>query len=184
MNFFYKILILLTLCCLPSAAYALEGDWEAGGLGLAYLQPGRDIYGGGAELFARYAVTDGFSLSAGAAAYGVRSQKYNKSFGLYTLRIGGVYALDILQWVPSVGVHFSSQFSENRDYSWHRGGKGLGIDFGAQIQYRGIRGSEGPEDESEHKLFRSKEMGVLPFRHDFGRDQRRRKRTDPADRGR
>ena len=139
MRFVQKVFILLVLCCFPSVALALEGDWEAGGLGLAYLQPGRDIYGGGAELFARYAVTDGFSLSAGAAAYGVRSQKFNKSFGLYTLRIGGVYSLDILQWVPSVGVHFSSQFSENRDYSWHRGGKGLGIDFGAQIHYRGIR---------------------------------------------
>ena len=139
MNYINKLLILLVLCCFPVSAYALEGDWEAGGLGLAYLPPGRDIYGGGAEAYARYAVTDGFSLSAGAAAYGVRSQKYNKAFGLYTLRIGGVYALDILQWVPSIGVHFSSQFSENRDYSWHRGGKGLGIDFGIQIQYRGIR---------------------------------------------
>ena len=139
MRFVQKVFILFVLCCFPSAALALEGDWEAGGMGAAILQPAHDIYGGGAELYARYALTDSFSLSAGAAAYGVRSQKFNKSFGLYTLRAGAVYAIDILQWVPSFGIHFSSLFSENDNYSWHRGGKGLGIDFGAQIQYRGIR---------------------------------------------
>ena len=139
MNHIHKLFMLLVLCCFPVSAYALEGDWEVGGLGAAILQPGHDIYGGGAEAYARYALTDGFSLSAGAAIYGAHSQKFNKSFGLYTLRVGGVYALDILQWVPSIGVHFSALFSENDNYSWHRGGKGLGIDFGAQIQYRGIR---------------------------------------------
>ena len=132
-------LTLFLLFGIASPAFALEGDWETGGMGSAVLMPARSIYGGGGEFFARYALTDGFSLSGGAAVYGVHSQKLKKSFGLYSMRVGGVYALDILQWVPSFGVHFSALFSENENYSWHRSGKGLGLDFGAQIQYRGIR---------------------------------------------
>lgn len=122
----------------PSTALALEGDWQADVLSGAWMMPEREIYGGGAEFAVRYHVLDGLSAGAGVGAYGVRNAQRDRSHGVYVARIGMLYALDILQWVPSAGVHFSALFSEDNAYSWHRDGHGLGIDFDIHLQYRGV----------------------------------------------
>ena len=134
-----QIILIILLLCLPASAYALEGDWEVGGNAEAILLPSPDIYGGGAEFFARYSVIDGLSLDFGAGFYGARQKDIDLSLGLYTLRFGIFYALDVLQWVPGVGLHVSALFSENEDRKWHRDGHGMGMDFDIFVQYRGIR---------------------------------------------
>lgn len=123
----------------PSIALALEGDWEAGTNMGAILMPSRDIYGGGAELFARYSVLDGFSIGAGAGFYGAQQTELKSSLGLYTLRVGAAYALDVLQWVPGVAFHVSALFSEDKAWKWHKDGHGMGVDFDFFVQYKGIR---------------------------------------------
>lgn len=126
-------------CLCAHNALALEGDWELGAAPAAWIQPARQIYGGGAELFAHYAVTDGLQLSFGAAAYGAKNTEWNEALGVYSLRLGLTYALDILQWVPALGVHVSSLFSENTRYDFHRNGHGMAVDFDISVQYRGFR---------------------------------------------
>ena len=131
---------LLTLCFVPiSSAFALEGDWEIGGAPTAFLLPARNIYGGGAEFFARYSVLDGLSVGLAAGAYGARITEINHSLGLYTLRAGLFYSLDVLQWVPVIGLNVSSIFSKDEIYLWHRNAHGMSVDFDFQLLYRGIR---------------------------------------------
>ena len=135
----------LGLCAAPVSAWALEGDWEVGGDVTSVFMVTPGSFGGGGDIFARYNIYDGLSLSASAGAYYMHSnalldsgQKMG-SFGLYSLRAGIYYALDIIQWVPSVGIHLNTYFSENKDWKWHRAGNGFGLDAEIQIQYRGIR---------------------------------------------
>ncbi len=139
MRQFISILTLLLSLTVCASAQALEGDWEIGGAPGAILMPSRDIYGGGAELFARYSIIDGLSLNMGAGFYGAQQTDLNNSLGLYTLRTGIFYALDVLQWVPGIGVNISALFSENDAWKFHRDGHGMGIDFDIYVQYRGIR---------------------------------------------
>ena len=122
-----------------SSASALEGDWEIGGAPAALFMPDREIYGGGGEFFARYAVFDGLSLSLAAGAYGARDTDLNHALGLYTLRAGMFYSIDVLQWVPVIGLNVSALFSEDDTWDWHRHAHGIGVDFDFQILYRGIR---------------------------------------------
>ena len=137
------IFLMFVLCSVWTGAkdaVALEGDWEVGMSPGAVIMPSRDIYGGGAELFARYSVLDGLDIGVGAGAYGAHhGDDGGHALGIYSVRAGVMYALDILQWVPRAGVHISSIFSEDDRFSWHRGGHGMGIDFDIQVQYRGIR---------------------------------------------
>ncbi len=121
------------------SAHALEGDWEIGASPSAILMPSHHIYGGGTELFTRYSVIDGLSLNAGAGFYGAQQTDLKNALGLYTLRLGVFYALDVLQWVPGVGINLSALFSEDKTYDYHRGGHGMGVDFDIYVQYRGIR---------------------------------------------
>lgn len=131
---------MLTMNCIASHdALALEGDWELGALPAAFMMPSFDIYGAGSELFARYDVIDGLSIHAGAGFYGTQQTTLQKPLGLYTLRAGIFYALDVLQWVPGVGINLSALFSESRLHNFHRDGHGMGIDFDLYVQYRGIR---------------------------------------------
>ncbi|MBR4984496.1 MAG: hypothetical protein IKY83_01990 [Proteobacteria bacterium] len=118
---------------------ALEGDWELGALPAAFMMPSTDIYGAGAELYARYDVIDGLSLNIGAGFYGAQQTVIKHSLGLYTLRAGIFYALDVLQWVPGIGINLSALFSESQMMYFHREGHGMGIDFDLYVQYRGIR---------------------------------------------
>ncbi|MBQ8038223.1 MAG: hypothetical protein IJ268_14635 [Proteobacteria bacterium] len=135
----------ILLTALPMAslnskeAQALESDWELGALPAAFMMPSFDIYGAGTELFARYDVIDGLSLNAGAGFYGAQQTTLQKPLGLYTLRAGAFYALDVLQWVPGIGINLSALFSESRLHNFHRDGHGMGIDFDLYVQYRGIR---------------------------------------------
>ena len=134
-----------SLLAFPLSASALEGDWEIGGdLAGAFFING--AMGGGAELFARYNIYDGLSISGGLAGYAIHATapdtgklRPKVNFGLYSMRVGIFYALDIINWVPSAGIHISTFFSENKDWKWHRGGNGFGADFDLQVQYRGIR---------------------------------------------
>lgn len=105
----------------------------------AILMPSHNIYGGGMELYARYSVIDGLSLNAGAGFYGAKQTDLNAALGLYTLRVGLFYVLDVLQWVPGVGINISSLSSEDKTYDYHRKGNGMGVDFDIYVQYRGIR---------------------------------------------
>lgn len=131
---------LLALCFLPvSSASALEGDWELGAAPAAFFMPSRDIYGGGAELFGRYSVLDGLSVGLAAGAYGARNTELKHALGIYNLRAGLFYSLDVLQWVPVIGLNVSSIFSDNQTYQWHRNAHGLSVDFDFQLLYRGIR---------------------------------------------
>ena len=130
-------LVISSWICSPSQAF--EGDWEAGASPSAFLMPSRDIYGGGAELFARYTVIHGLNISMGAGFYGAKRTSLDDALGLYTLRAGAIYTLDILEWVPGVGLHVSALFSEDKKDIWHDKGKGMGLDFDIFIQYRGIR---------------------------------------------
>ncbi len=124
----------------PTSSYALEGDAEAGAMLNAIMSPQRNLYGGGVELYARYCFVDGLSVSGGFGLYGARDIDFNRDVGLYYGRLGLIYALDILEWVPAVGIHFSEIISESKNLSWNMdAGHGLGIDFDFQIQYRGIR---------------------------------------------
>ena len=132
------IFAFLVSCFWMSHAYALEGDWEAGGDVAAMLMPSSDIYGGGVDLYARYHVIDGLGIGGGIGLYGAHSGKYDNSFALFNFRVGAMYSIDIIEWVPSFGVHLSALFSKNHDYSWHRKGRGMGLDFDAMVQYRGI----------------------------------------------
>ena len=135
----------LGLCASPVSAWALEGDWEVGGDVTSVFMVTPGSIGVGGDIFARYNIYDGLSLSAGAGAYYMHSSdeivsgRKMGSFGLYTLRVGIYYALDIINWVPSAGIHLDTYFSENNDWKWHRDGKGFGVDAEIQIQYRGIR---------------------------------------------
>ncbi len=127
-------------CALCSInAQALEGDWELGGAPGAILMPDRNIYGGGAELFARYFAIDGLSINLGAGFYGAKQIDAKYSLGLYTLRTGIFYSLDVLQWVPGVGLNLSALFSEDKTYKYQKDGHGMALDFDFFIQYRGIR---------------------------------------------
>ena len=120
-------------------ALALEGDWELGALPAAFMMPSPDIYGAGAELYARYDVLDGLSINMGAGFYGAQQTTFKQPLGLYTIRAGIFYALDVLQWVPGVGINVSALFSESNMMYFHREGHGMGIDFDLYVQYRGIR---------------------------------------------
>ena len=137
-RYLLSLVAFLFTFCFISHAYALEGDWEAGGDVTAVLMPSRDIYGGGADVYARYHVIDGLGVGGGIGLYGVHSDRIDKSFALFNLRVGAVYSIDIIEWVPSFGVHLSSLFSGNDHYKWHRRGHGLGLDLDLIVQYRGI----------------------------------------------
>ena len=139
-----RILLILLAACfscglLASNACALEGDWELGGAPSAFLLPERSIYGGGAEIYARYSVLDGLAISLAGAIYGAKNTDVQNTFEIYTARIGLYYSLDVLQWVPAIGLHVSSVFSNDEAYQWHRDLHGLSVDFDFQIMYRGIR---------------------------------------------
>ena len=135
----------LGIAACPVSAYALEGDWEVGGdvTSVFMFSPGG--IGVGGDFFAKYNIYDGLSLTGMVGAHYVHSshELENKlklgSFGLYSIRAGIDYALDIINWVPSAGIHLESYFSDNKDYHWHRHGKGFGLDADIQIQYRGVR---------------------------------------------
>ena len=150
-----------SLLAFPLSASALEGDWEVGGaLAGAFFINGS--IGGGAELFARYNIYDGLSLSGGLGGYAIhatahRAEKVTQevNFGLYSLRAGIFYALDIIDWVPSAGLHISHYFSENNDWKWHRNGNGFGLDIDLQVQYRGIRHLALGIGASYHVMFTS-----------------------------
>lgn len=137
----HLIAVTLALFCAfwTTNALALEGDWELGGAPGAFIMPDRDIYGGGTELFARYFVLDGLSLNLGAGFYGAKQIDAKFALGLYTLRTGIFYSLDVLQWVPGVGLNISALFSENKTYKFQKDGHGMAVDFDLFIQYRGIR---------------------------------------------
>lgn len=135
-----SILLWMTFfVCVGGNAWALEGDWEVGGSPSVFLLPSRDIYGAGAELYARYDVLDGLSVGVGAGFYGTQQTVIEQSMGMYTLRAGIFYSFDVLQWVPGVGLNVSALFSENELWKWHRDGNGIGVDFDVYVQYRGIR---------------------------------------------
>lgn len=134
------LLFLLTLYPLASKpAIALEGDWTAGASPAAIFIPSDDIYGAGADVFARYAVLDALELSLCAGFYGAQLTTSKQALGLYNLRFGAIYILDVLQWVPWAGIHLSSLFSEDKHKKWHHDGHGLGVDLDVGVQYRGIR---------------------------------------------
>lgn len=133
----FFILAITLLFSVP--AHAFEGDWEAGAAPGAIIMPSRDVYGGGAEIFARYTVIHGLNVSFGAGFYGAQRTSLEYPLGLYTLRAGLTYVLDILEWVPGVGLHVSALFSEDKKDIWHTKGKGMGLDFDIFVQYRGIR---------------------------------------------
>ena len=101
--------------------------------------PAADIYGAGASIFARYAILDSLELGASAGFYGAQHTKDKRALGLYNIRLGANYVLDVLQWVPWAGIYISSIFSEDTHKKWHKDGHGMGIDFDIGIQYRGIR---------------------------------------------
>ncbi len=122
-----------------SDAHGLEGDWTAGAAPAAIIIPQKDVYGGGASIFARYAVLDALELGLSSGFYGARNTKNKYALGLYNVRFGVNCILDILQWVPSAGIHFSALFSEDSREKYHRGGRGLALDFEVGVQYRGIR---------------------------------------------
>ena len=134
-----KLLAILAILLFPAPVLALEGDWELAGDASAFLMPDHELYGAGAEFLARYSVLDGFSLGAGLGAFGVRDGNLARSHALFRLHAGASYALDVLQWVPGVGVHFSALFAADDARKWHRDAHGLGLDFEAFVQYRGIR---------------------------------------------
>lgn len=133
------VLSTLALALAPSTSKALEGDWTAGAAPEAILLPAADIYGAGASIFARYAILDSLELGASAGFYGAQQTKDKRALGLYNIRLGANYVLDVLQWVPWVGIYISSIFSEDTHKKWHKDGHGMGIDFDIGIQYRGIR---------------------------------------------
>lgn len=121
-------------------AYALEGDAEAGAMLGAILSPSENVYGGGVEFYGRYCVVDGLSVGGGVGIYGARDLDLKRDLGLYNIRLGLVYALDILEWVPAVGLHVSELLSEAKHLTWNKNaGSGFGVDFDVQVQYRGIR---------------------------------------------
>ncbi|MBO4351012.1 MAG: hypothetical protein J6A01_08715 [Proteobacteria bacterium] len=137
---FIILFTFLALCFLPmSSASALEGDWELGAAPTAFFMPAHNIYGGGAEFFGRYSVLDGLSVGLAAGIYGARNNDLNQALGIYQLRAGMFYSLDVLQWVPVIGLNVSSIFSEDQTYLWHRNAHGLSVDFDFQLLYRGIR---------------------------------------------
>lgn len=129
--------IFLAFWLWPSTSHALEGDWELGGDVAAFLMPHRDLYGGGGEFIARYSVLDGLSVGAGFGIYGARQTTSRENLALFQLNLGVHYALDVLEWIPGVGVQFSSLFDDSGTF--HRDGHGLAVDFEAFVQYRGFR---------------------------------------------
>jgi|GEM_PF-2416826 len=122
-----------------SKAHALEGEWEIGAMPMALIMPQGDTYGGGLEVFGRYAVTDGLKINAAFAASANKFILTGDILGLYYARIGVIYSLDILEWVPSAGLHISALFSEHERHRWTKSDNGMGIDFDLMVQYRGIR---------------------------------------------
>jgi len=137
--------LLCALFCLCAAfltcskAHALEGEWEIGAMPMALIMPQGDTYGGGLEIFGRYAVTDGLKISAAFAASVNAIRPTGDILGLYYARIGLIYSLDILEWVPSAGLHISALFSEHPRHRWTMSDNGMGVDFDLMVQYRGIR---------------------------------------------
>ena len=123
----------------PVSAYAVEGDCEAGMIAKALMSPQANIYGGGAELYFAYDALDGLSFHVAAGFYAGHELELDKTMGLYNIRLGFMYALDILTWVPAVGIHFSELLSESGDQPWTNNYNGWAIDFDAQVEYRGIR---------------------------------------------
>ncbi len=122
----------------PQSAYAFEGDCEAGFIAKAIIAPSPSIYGGGAEFYFGYEVLDGLAFHAAAGFYAANNSKIG-TFGLYNVRIGAMYALDIIEWVPAIGIHFSELMTESDKVTWNEGYNGWAIDFDAQVEYRGIR---------------------------------------------
>jgi len=122
----------------PQSAYALEGDCEAGLIAKAIIAPSPKIYGGGAELYFAYEAIDGLAFHVAAGFYAANNKDIG-TFGLYNVRVGAMYALDIIEWVPAFGIHFSELMSESDKVTWNDGYNGWGVDFDAQVEYRGIR---------------------------------------------
>ena len=123
----------------PATAHALEGDCEAGIIAKAFISPQANIYGGGAELYFAYDALDGLSFHVAAGFYGGYELDIDDAVGLYNMRVGLMYALDILEWVPAIGVHFSELMSESGNQPWADGYNGWAVDFDLQVEYRGIR---------------------------------------------
>lgn len=140
-SLYHVIVILICLCAtyVPSTAFALEGDCEAGGIATSLISPNAEVYGGGLEIYFRYYVLDGLAFSAHLGFVGARDKKRAKDLGLYYTRVGFVYALDILEWVPAAGIHLAEVISEAKEHPWQGGANGLSLDFDAQISYRGFR---------------------------------------------
>lgn len=135
----FSILLLSIVLFSSETAYAIEGDCEAGGIVTAFLSPQANVYGGGAEFYFRYNVLDGLAFSAHLGLVGARDKFRQNDLGLYYARVGFVYALDILEWVPVAGIHLGEVLSEAKEHPWKGGANGLSIDFDAQLSYRGFR---------------------------------------------
>ena len=120
----------------PQKAEAIEGEWTAGGAPIFDIMPHWNAVGPGGELFARYAISDGFRLSADFQASAMLNigKQPQPTFGLYKIRLGVLYALDILTFIPFAGIHLTGVFSELPLFEWNYGSLGLDLDIG--FEYR------------------------------------------------
>lgn len=135
----FSLILSSFLLIFSASASAIEGEWETGGTLQAMIAPSPKIFGAGLEVYARYSLTDSIKLSGGFTASAGYWQPEKKSIGIYSVRLGALYALDILEWVPSFGLHLSGHFSENKRFAWNKTQNGMGLDFDLIIQYRGFR---------------------------------------------
>ena len=161
-NIRFFIIALITLFPL-STAYALEGDCEAGGIATSFLSPDAKVYGGGAEFYFRYSVLDGLSFSAHLGLVGARDRVRQQDLGLYYTRVGFVYALDILEWVPALGIHVCEVISEAKEHPWKGGANGLSLDFDFQLAYRGIRQVGLGLNFTYHSVFKTSDYMSVGF---------------------
>ncbi len=143
---FYQIafrLLMLVICFIgvslmaEQKAYALDGEYTFGGGVNTDFSVSSDIYGVGGWFFFQYCIQEGFhintSISAGAG-FDTHAQEV-QVFDIYALRAGGVYALDILEWVPYVGLNGVFYATSREDY-FSLGQVAVGVDLSIGLDYR------------------------------------------------
>ena len=89
----------------PTQAFAFEGQWHlGGGLGVGWFADGATSPGPVLDLHGAYGLSDYFDVKL--EALGALHSRHDRGLGLYGASAGIAYKVDVIRWIPYVGVQF------------------------------------------------------------------------------
>jgi hypothetical protein len=115
----------------PARALAFEGQWHAGGgIGAGFFADSATRAGPAIGLHGAYGLSDYFDVKLeGLAALHSRDEH---GLGLYAVSAGLAYKIDVIQWIPYVGVQvgYYRLSGTDRPGQLHPNELGMSVDLG------------------------------------------------------